>query len=125
LGSAQSLARLFAALVGEVDGVRLLTPARLTEVTRPHSEGDCRVMLTPLTWGLGMQLPDSAVFPASAGLKTAFGLSGANGVFVFADPERDLAFAYVPNAGSTAMGSMDERVRRLVEATYDSVGRIL
>ncbi|MFD3781713.1 serine hydrolase, partial [Streptomyces sp. NPDC058612] len=123
LGSAQSLARLFAALVGEVDGVRLLTPARLTELTRPHSRGNCRVILLPSAWGLGFMLPDSPVFPASAGLTPrAFGFDGANGTFVFADPDHDLAFAYVQNAGSRVIGRMNDRAHRLVEAAYRAVG---
>ncbi|MER5870020.1 serine hydrolase domain-containing protein, partial [Streptomyces sp. NPDC002044] len=123
LGSAQSLARLFAALVGEVDGVRLLTPGRLAELTRPHSRGNCRVILLPSTWGLGFMLPDSPVFPASAGLTPrAFGFDGANGTFVFADPDHDLAFAYVQNAGSRVIGRMNDRAHRLVEAAYRAVG---
>ncbi|WP_234316328.1 serine hydrolase, partial [Streptomyces sp. NRRL S-104] len=125
LASAHALARLFAALVGEVDGVRLVGADVTAELARPHSSGTCEVMLTPLTWGLGVQLPDSAVFPADAGLKNSFGLSGANGVFTFADPERELAFGYVPNMGSAVMGSMDGRIRRLVEAVFRSVDRIL
>ncbi|MGW7360875.1 serine hydrolase, partial [Streptomyces sp. NPDC054802] len=125
LASAHALARLFAALVGEVDGIRLIAPDRTTEIARPHSNGTCEVMLTPLTWGLGVQLADSAVFPADTGLKNSFGLSGANGVFVFADPQRELAFGYVPNMGSAVMGSMDGRVRRLVEAVFRSVDRIV
>ncbi|NXY97066.1 beta-lactamase family protein [Streptomyces sp. BR123] len=124
LASAHALARLFAALVGEVDGIRLIGPERTAELARPHSGGPCKVMLTPLTWGLGVQLADSAVFPADAGLKNSFGLSGANGVFTFADPERELAFGYVPNMGSSVMGSMDGRIRRLVEAVFRSVDRI-
>ncbi|KOV01064.1 esterase [Streptomyces sp. XY533] len=125
LASAHALARLFAALVGEVDGIRLVGPDVTAELARPHSSGTCEVMLTPLTWGLGVQLADSAVFPADAGLKNSFGLSGANGVFTFADPERELAFGYVPNMGSAVMGSMDGRIRRLVEAVFRSVDRIL
>ncbi|MEU3950500.1 serine hydrolase domain-containing protein [Streptomyces sp. NPDC029526] len=122
LASARAMARLFAALVGTVDGIRLISPARTAELTRPHSTGPCQVMYLPLTWGLGMQLADSPVFPAESGLKNSFGLSGANGVFVFADPEAELAFAYTPNAGSAQMGGMDERVRGLVEAVFHSVG---
>lgn len=125
LASAHAMARLFAALVGEVDGIRLIAPDRTAEMARAHSSGTCEVMLTPLTWGLGVQLADSSVFPADSGLKNSFGLSGANGVFVFADPDRELAFGYAPNMGSAVMGSMDGRVRRLVEAVFRSVDRIV
>jgi CubicO group peptidase (beta-lactamase class C family) len=121
LASARGLARYFASFIGDVDGFRLVGPGMVTELSRLHSTGMCLVMMSPCTWGLGVQLPDSPVFPSAAGLGTAFGLSGANGVFTFADPAHDLAFAYVPNMGSDVMGSMDPRTRRLVEATYRGV----
>lgn len=123
LASARSLARFFASFVSEIDGFRLTSPATVDEMRRVHSSGVCRVTLLPSTWGLGMMLTDSPVFPASAGLDTAFGFDGANGTFVFADPEHELAFAYVQNAGSPEIGSIDHRARRLVEATYRGVGK--
>jgi CubicO group peptidase (beta-lactamase class C family) len=121
LASAHALARYIAAYITPVDGTRIIGDGMLAEAMRPHSTGTCLVMLSPCSWGLGFQVPDSAVFPANAGLTSAFGLSGANGVFVFADPVHDIAFGYVPNMGSAVMGSMDHRVRRLVEATYRAV----
>ncbi|MEV6226255.1 serine hydrolase domain-containing protein [Saccharopolyspora shandongensis] len=124
LASAQSLARYFASFIGEVDCFRLTSPEITEQMRVVHSTGDCLVMLSPCTWGLGVQVSDSPVFPASAGLGTAFGFSGANGVFAFADPANDLAFAYIPNAGSEVMGSMDARIRRLIEATYRSIQKV-
>ncbi|MFD0267530.1 serine hydrolase domain-containing protein [Streptomyces sp. NPDC127106] len=122
VASAQGLARLFAALVGEVDGFRAIGPQVTAEVARPYSRGTCRVVLLPSTWGLGFMLPDSPVFPASAGLgPRAFGFDGANGTFVFADPDRELAFAYVQNAGSRTIGRMNDRAHRLVEAVHRCV----
>ncbi|MGW2041466.1 serine hydrolase domain-containing protein [Streptomyces virginiae] len=124
LAGAGSLSRLFAALVGEVDGIRLIGPDRTAEVARPYSRGTCEVVLLPSTWGLGFMLPDSPVFPASAGLgPRAFGFDGANGTFVFADPDHELAFAYVQNAGSRTIGRMNDRAHRLVAAVYRSLGR--
>ncbi|GAA1887280.1 serine hydrolase domain-containing protein [Streptantibioticus ferralitis] len=122
--SARSLARFMAALIGEVDGARLLSPAIVTEMTRMHSKGHCLVTQTPCNWGLGVQLPDHPVFPASAGLTTAFGLSAANGSYIFADPEHDLAFGYMQNAGSPVMGTLDNRPRRLIEAVYRCTGTL-
>ncbi|KJY17605.1 esterase, partial [Streptomyces sp. NRRL S-104] len=123
LAGAGSLSRLFAALVGEVDGIRLIGPDRTDELARPYSRGTCEVVLLPSTWGLGFMLPDSPVFPASAGLgPRAFGFDGANGTFVFADPDHELAFAYVQNAGSRTIGRMNDRAHRLVAAVYRSLG---
>ncbi len=124
LASAQSLARYLASFIGEVDGFRLVSPSIVERIREVHSTGECLVMLSPLTWGLGMQVADSPVFPAEVGLTNAFGFSGANGVFTFADPEHDVAFAYVPNSGSDVMGSMDPRIRRLIEAVYRSIAKV-
>ncbi|WP_053708050.1 serine hydrolase domain-containing protein [Streptomyces sp. NRRL B-3648] len=121
--SARSLARLYAALVGEVDGFRLLSPGMSAEIGRVHAEGPCRITMMSTAWGLGFMLPDSPTFPASAGLTTAFGFDGANGTFTFADPRHDLAFAYVQNSGSRELGSIDDRAHRLVRAVYSSVGQ--
>ena len=123
-GSAQSMARFFAALIGDVDGVRLLSPETVDQMRTLHSSGPCQVMLMPCNWGLGVQVPDHAVFPASVGLTTAFGLSGANGSYVFADPEHNLSFAYIQNAGSQEMGALDRRTGALIKGVYRSLGKL-
>ncbi|GHH29029.1 serine hydrolase domain-containing protein [Streptomyces rubradiris] len=119
--SAQSLARLYAALLGEVDGFRLISERTSAQIGRVHARGACRITMMSTAWGLGFMLPDSPTFPAAAGLTTAFGFDGANGTFTFADPRYDLAFAYVQNSGSRELGSIDDRAQRLVRAVYSSV----
>ena len=119
--SAQSLARLHAGLLGEIDGFRLLTKETTRQIGRPHADGACHVTMMHTAWGLGFMLPDSPTFPAAAGLATAFGFDGANGTFCFADPHHDLAFAYVQNSGSRELGSIDDRADRLVRSVYRSV----
>ncbi|BAL90287.1 putative carboxylesterase [Actinoplanes missouriensis 431] len=122
LASAQSLARYFASFLGPVGGFRLVGPATVARIRRVHSQGTCLITRLPAAWGLGMQVADSPVFPAAAGLGGAFGFDGANGVFTFADPDHELAFAYVRNAGSATVGRISDRARRLVEAVYASAG---
>lgn len=121
LASAQSLARFYASFIGEIGRFRLTKPETVEQLRTVHSSGTCRTTLLPSTWGLGVMLPDGPMFPASAGLGSAFGLGGANGNFTFADPENELAFAYVQNAGTQVIGRIDDRARRLVEATYRSI----
>ncbi|MFA7761422.1 serine hydrolase domain-containing protein [Streptomyces sp. NPDC048723] len=122
LASAQSLARFYASFIGEIGGFRLTSPKTVEQLRTVHSRGTCRTTLLPSTWGLGIMLSDGPTFPASAGLGSAFGLGGANGNFTFADPENELAFAYVQNAGTQVIGRIDDRARELVEATYRSIG---
>ncbi|MFF7856477.1 serine hydrolase [Streptomyces sp. NPDC007904] len=124
VANAPSLARYFAALIGEVDGVRLAGPALVDEIRRVHADGRCRTMLLPTTWGLGMMLPDGPLYPASAGPAGSFGLAGATGSFACAVPEQELAFAYVPNGGSRVIDRLDPRARRVAEAVHRSAARL-
>jgi CubicO group peptidase (beta-lactamase class C family) len=124
LASAQSLARFYASFIGDVDGFRLTRPETTEQMRTVHSTGTCRTTLLPSTWGLGVMLADGPMFPAASGLGGAFGLGGANGNFGFADPEHQLALAYVQNAGTQVIGRIDDRARHLVEAAYRSIGAL-
>src|SRR5437870_6629264 len=73
--SARAIARMYAALLGEVDGVRLLSPERLREATSAPVSGVDEVFGMPTTWTLGysMGVPGGET-------KTAFGVGGVGGV---------------------------------------------
>ena len=90
--SARAIARLYAALLGEVDGVRLLSPERLREVTAVSSSGTDEVFGMPTRWGLGYSigLPDGT-------RDTAFGIGGVGGSFAFGDTATGLAFGLTKN----------------------------
>lgn len=90
--TARSLARHYAALVpGGVDGVELLSPARVRLATAPHFVGDP----PPVRMGLGYGLGGA---PGAQGSRiTAFGHGGYGGSAAFADPEFQFAFAYTRN----------------------------
>ncbi|HYQ39854.1 MAG TPA: serine hydrolase domain-containing protein, partial [Pseudomonas sp.] len=93
-GNARSLAGFYAGLL---DG-SLLDSALLTEMTREHSRGDDRTLLTPTRLGLGLMLDQPEQANATYGLgRHAFGHPGAGGSIGFADPERELAFGFVTN----------------------------
>ncbi|WP_188192083.1 serine hydrolase domain-containing protein [Nonomuraea sp. SYSU D8015] len=119
VASAPSLARYFAALIGEVDGVRLLSPRLVDQARRPHADGIDEILRVRTSWGLGFALPGGPMWPAPEEITGLFGHGGATGSFAFADPERGLAFAYVPNRGSELLEGGDFRVRRLIEAVYE------
>src|SRR5205814_1522641 len=51
--SARALARMYAALLGEVDGVRLLSPERLREASAVAFSGPDQVFGSPTSWALG------------------------------------------------------------------------
>jgi len=114
-GDARALARMYAACLGEIDGVRLLAPETLAAATEVRSSGiDC-VIGQPLTFGLGFALPPT--FGAHAG-PAVFGHSGAGGSTAFADPERGLGFAYVMNQMKLSASDGDPRSHELIKAAY-------
>jgi CubicO group peptidase (beta-lactamase class C family) len=116
IGTARGLARIYAALIGEVDGTRLLSPATLADAVREQAQGVDRVMLMPDRYASGYMLPDDR-FPL--GGPDAFGHPGRGGSLGFADPARGLSFAYVTNY--IIEGAPDLRALGLVEAVNEAV----
>jgi CubicO group peptidase (beta-lactamase class C family) len=119
-GDARSLARMYAACIGEVDGVRLLTDETVQRATQVLSHGPDCVIGQPLTIGLGFML--APTFPPGPG-RRSFGHAGAGGSLAFADPDRGLAFTYVMNQMRLSVSEQDPRAQRLVAATYESLNR--
>lgn len=58
--SARALARMYAALVGEVEGVSLISPRRTAQIATPWTTQTDRVLGAPIAKGLGyfMGLPE-------------------------------------------------------------------
>jgi CubicO group peptidase (beta-lactamase class C family) len=94
-GNARSLAGFYTGLLSG----RLLEPQLLAELRREHSRGLDKSLLTETRFGLGCMLDQPTVANATFGLgPLAFGHPGAGGSTGFADPERDLSFAFVTNS---------------------------
>ena len=94
IGDARSLARLYAACIGEVDGVRLLDDATLAEACALRSTGVDLVVGQELCFGLGFIAGPTLL---GLGRPRVFGHSGAGGSSALADPETGLSMAYVMN----------------------------
>lgn len=93
--SARAIARMYAALLGEVDGVRLITPERLAEATAISSSGPDQVFGQPTTWGLGYSIGKLGSTPQES--PTSFGVGGVGGSFAYGDSATGLAFALTKN----------------------------
>ena len=114
IGTARALARLYASLVGRVDGVRTLGADTVDAACVVQSEGPDAVLFLPTRFGLGFMLPP-ALCP-SAG-PSSFGHPGAGGSLAFADRAHEIGFAYVMNRMSLATAG-DPRADALVAAVY-------
>jgi CubicO group peptidase (beta-lactamase class C family) len=116
IGTAHGLARLYAALIGDVDGVRLLTQETLASATKEQASGKDQVMLIPSRFSSGYMLPTETnpmIGPNS------FGHTGRGGSLGFADPEQGIAFGYAMN---NIIGGLDDlRATSLVDAVRKSL----
>jgi CubicO group peptidase (beta-lactamase class C family) len=119
IATATALARLYAAAIGEVDGVRLLDQATIdrarTTVT-PQDEPD-QVLVFPTTFGMGFMT--SGMFTPMLG-PGSFGHAGAGGSLAFAHPESQVAFAYVMNRMDSTLNG-DVRALTLVHAVKEAL----
>ena len=115
--NAPSLARMYAATVGEVDGVRLFGDATMRNAIDVRSTGPDAVLIFDIPFGLGfMRHSDFAKF----GSPTAFGHYGAGGSVGFADHEHELGFGYVMNKMDLGIAG-DPRTAALIDAVYASL----
>jgi CubicO group peptidase (beta-lactamase class C family) len=113
--SARAMARTYAALMDEVDGVRLVSPERLREISAPAFSGVDQIMGNPVTWALGYSVgrlgSDAQESPG------VIGMGGVGGSFAYADTATGVAFALTKNrltADFSAAQQVSEIVTRAI-----------
>ena len=111
--NAASLARMYAAMIGEVDGIRLISSETVEKARTPRTDamtpaGDLgKLQFGPaLRYGLGYQLPNAALTMLGDG---SFGHDGAGGRTAFAHPESGTAAAFVANTMHPGFTGTDPR----------------
>ena len=109
--SARAIARMYAALLGQLDGVRLISPARLREATSVSMSGVDQVFGMPTTWGLGYSIGLLGSTPQET--PAAFGVGGAGGSFACGDTSTGIAFGLTKNRLSNDFNTAT-RISRLV-----------
>ncbi|MEH0974757.1 serine hydrolase domain-containing protein [Micromonospora sp. CPCC 205546] len=102
--SARAVARTFAALIGEVDGVRLISPQRLREVGAVAVRGPEWVFGQEASFGLGYAVePDGS-----------FGSAGSGGSLAYAYPDLGLTVAATKTLLGAGDGDPMEELRVLI-----------
>jgi CubicO group peptidase (beta-lactamase class C family) len=118
IGDARSLARLYAACVGEVDGIRLLSDEQLRTAITQRTSGPNRILLDmDIQFGLGFMLRSSLIQISGP---RSFGHFGAGGSLGWADPDTKLAFGYVMNRMDMSLAG-DPRSYDLITACHAAV----
>ena len=93
--SARAVARLFAALLGHIDGVELVSRKRLHTMAAPAFSGTDQVMGFPTEWALGYSPARLGSAQSRAG--STFGMVGSNGTAAYADIDSGVAVAVMRN----------------------------
>lgn len=115
---ARSLARLYAACVGEVDGTRLLTADQVKAAIAPRTHGPNFILMDmEVEFGLGFMLNQGII---ALGGPSSFGHFGAGGSVGWGDPDAELGFGYVMNRMDIGLAG-DVRSLNLVNACYAAI----
>jgi CubicO group peptidase (beta-lactamase class C family) len=93
--SARAAARMYAALLGHIDGIELVSPKRLATMAAPTFSGTDRVVGIPTTLALGYSPARPGGVESRPG--STFGMPGSNGSAAYADIDSGVAVAVMRN----------------------------
>ena len=112
--TARSLARMYAATVSEVDGIRLIDDDLVAVARREAVNGPDACLVLPTRFGMGFML-DGEFAPMLS--PNSFGHAGAGGSLGYADPDAKVGYGYVMNqmaggiAGDPRTVALNDAVR--------------
>jgi CubicO group peptidase (beta-lactamase class C family) len=126
VADARALAKLYASLIGEVDGVRLISQATMERARQVQTEGlgaPGEMAKLPgsatQSYGLGYELPSRPKPMLGPG---SFGHAGAGGRLGFAHPESATAVGYVCNTMLNSPAGPDPRWIGWTAALREALG---
>jgi CubicO group peptidase (beta-lactamase class C family) len=110
--SARGVARMYSGLLGHVDGVRLVSDARLAAMAELTFNGMDEVMGFPSSWAFGY----SPARPSNRGRTgSTFGMFGMNGSAAYADIDSGVAVAVMRNRFAPGDLTTIARIDDLIE----------
>jgi CubicO group peptidase (beta-lactamase class C family) len=110
--SARAIARMYAAVLDDVKGVRLISSARLREATTLSMSGTDEVFGNHTRWALGYAIGGLGSASESGDRSSVFGLGGVGGSFACGDTVTRISFAVTKNrltmdfSAATRIGEM-------------------
>ncbi len=110
--NASSLAKMYAATVSDVDGVRLLSPEVMQAASEQAAVGPDAALVVETRFGMGFMLDNETVPLLGA---NAFGHAGAGGLLGQADPDSGVGYGYVMSQMLPGIAG-DPRTLRLNDA---------
>ncbi|MET8543465.1 serine hydrolase domain-containing protein [Kitasatospora sp. NPDC004799] len=110
--SARAVARMYAALLGEVDGVRLVGEERLREVTALATDDVDQMVGFQVPRALGYNLGRPGADPRAT--PSVFGMPGMGGSAAYADTATGVSFALTKNRFFPGPATAVERIGELV-----------
>jgi CubicO group peptidase (beta-lactamase class C family) len=116
-GSARAFARMYAALLDDVDGVRLVGPDRLRQLSKLSTTGPDLMTGGPSSWALGY----SAGLPWQAAPQdhpTTFGMVGVGGSAAYSNRATGVSIAVTKNRFNPISINAVERVNDLVSHAF-------
>jgi CubicO group peptidase (beta-lactamase class C family) len=116
--TARAVARMYAALLGEVDGVRLISPERLREASAVAMSGIDEIFGFPTSWGLGYSIGQ---FMSNAHeTQHVFGVGGVGGSHAYADTATGTTFALTKNRLAPSFDTAEQVAGIVTSALADS-----
>ncbi|HEX2181270.1 MAG TPA: serine hydrolase domain-containing protein [Rubrobacteraceae bacterium] len=115
--TARAVARMYAALLGEVDGVRLISPERLREVSAVAMSGPDQIFGFPTSWGLGYSI--GQFMSNLQETQHVFGVGGIGGSHAYADTRTGTTFALTKNWLTPSFESAEQVAGIVTKAVAD------
>ena len=109
--SARAVARMYAALLGEMDDAPLVSPGRLVGIRAVAFSGVDEVVGFPVARALGYDIGRPS--PDAPDTPTVFGMGGAGGTYAYADAATGTAFALTKNRLTIDLDAV-ERVDEII-----------
>ena len=104
--TARGAALIYAALLGDVDGIERVSPARRADMAAVQFEGQDEVMGFPSRWAFGFSPQRPGGVPSRPG--SAFGMVGMNGSAAYADIDTGVAVAVMRSRFDTDLTAVSE-----------------